>query len=287
MQPQLILNDQQIFQLGTLDQGWWPDGLLTPPSDEAMVYEIEFLKSAGFNCLRKHIKVESARYYYHCGRLGLMVWQDMPSGMAPAQFVSRRDENTNLLNHNVAAQFELELRNMVTRLSAFHAIVMWVIHDEGWGEYDLERLTEFVRALDGSRIVNTVSGWLDQEYGDINDWHDYALSPKLPEADAHRALVLGEYGGIGWPIEGHLWDPDMDSWGYQTYHDLDSVEQAYLGKTQAVIEMMRERLVSGAIYTQTTDVEGEVNGLLTYDREVVKLSAAFLKDTHRALTDSS
>ena len=281
--PTLLLNGEPVFHLGTLDQGWWPDGLLTPPSDAAVVFEIEFLKAGGFNAVRKHIKVEPARYYYHCDRLGLLVWQDMPSGFAPAQHVLPNDAGEGLKKSVVSEQYELELRRMLNRLHAFPCIVMWVIHNEGWGQYDTRRLADWVKALDPSRVVNAVSGWLDVDAGDIRDIHDYADSPALPAQETRRALVLGEYGGIGWPIDGHLWEPSVRNWGYQTYHTADEVEAAYRRKTAAVVAMTRRSGVCGAIYTQTTDVEGEVNGLLTYDRRIEKLSRAWLRSVHAAL----
>jgi len=283
--PTLLLNGERVFQLGTLDQGWWPDGLLTPPADAAMVFEIGFLKAAGFNTLRKHIKVEPARYYYHCDRLGVLVWQDMPSGFAPAQHVLPNDAGEGLRKSVVAEQYELELRRMLNRLHAHPCIVMWVIHNEGWGQFDTRRLADWVKALDPSRVVNAVSGWLDVDVdaGDIRDIHDYAESPTLPAQETRRALVLGEYGGIGWPIDGHLWDPTLRNWGYQTYHSAGEVEAAYRLKTAAVVAMAQRGGVVGAIYTQTTDVEGEVNGLLTYDRRVEKLSRNWLRDVHAAL----
>lgn len=286
-EPTLLLNGESVFHLGTLDQGWWPDGLLTPPADVAMVFEIEFLKAAGFNAVRKHIKVEPARYYYHCDRLGLLVWQDMPSGFAPAQHVFPDDVGEGLRKSVVAEQYELELRRMVNRLHPHPCIVMWVIHNEGWGQYDTRRLADWVKALDPGRVVNAVSGWLDLDAGDIRDIHDYSESPALPIPETRRALVLGEYGGIGWPIEGHLWDPAKRLWGYQTYHTADAVEAAYRLKTAAVVAMARLSGVCGAIYTQTTDVEGEVNGLLTYDRRVEKLSREWLRSEHAGLTKPS
>lgn len=282
-QPVIHVNDQPVFMLGPLDQGWWPDGLLTPPSEDALVWELTYLKAAGFNCLRKHIKVESSAYYYHCDRLGLMVWQDMPSGFAPAQHVWPIDEATRVHKAETMVQFEAELRRMVLQCQHHPSIVAWVIHNEGWGQYDTPRLCEWVRALDPTRLVNAISGWLDQDAGDVYDWHDYAEAPALPSPDPARALVLGEFGGIGWPVDGHLWDRDRRNRGYQTYHEVEEVRTAYERKMQAVITMVRERLVSAAIYTQTSDVEGEVNGLLTYDRMVDKLGAAFLKSQHELI----
>ncbi len=282
-QPVISLNGKPVFLLGPLDQGWWPDGLLTPPSEEALVWELEFLKAAGFNCLRKHIKVESQLYYYHCDRLGLLVWQDMPSGFAPAQHVLPGDEGLRSHKADTMVQFELELRRMILQRQHHPSIVAWVIHNEGWGQYDTGRLADWVKQQDPSRLVNAVSGWLEQPGGDVFDWHDYAEAPQPPEPDPERALVLGEYGGIGWPLEGHLWDPDMRNWGYQTYHDVEKVKAAYITKTDAIIAMIQAAGVSGAIYTQTSDVEGEVNGLLTYDRQIDKLGAEFLTEQHHRI----
>ncbi|MEQ8860979.1 MAG: glycoside hydrolase family 2 TIM barrel-domain containing protein [Pseudomonadales bacterium] len=281
--PALLLNGEPRFQLGTLDQGWWPDGLLTPPAPEAIVYEIEFLKASGFNMLRKHIKVEPAIYYHHCDRLGLLVWQDMPSAFAPAQFVAPNDEGEALKKAVVVEQYELEMRRMINRLGAHPSIIMWVIHNEGWGQFDSARLASWVRGLDPTRLVNAASGWLDVEAGDVRDRHDYAESPQAPAPHLERALVLGEYGGVGWPIEGHLWNPDIRNWGYQTYDDADAVRAAYRRKTDAVIALHREAGLAAAVYTQTTDVEGEVNGLLTYDRRVEKLPREWLADVHAPL----
>lgn len=283
-QPCLLLNGKPEFQLGPLDQGWWPDGLHTPPSDAAMIFELTYLKDAGFNTLRKHIKVEPARYYYHCDRMGILVWQDMPSGFAPAQYIAPTDASDQVRKSSTSEQFELEFRRIMNQLGNHPSIVMWVIFNEGWGQTETLRLTRWVKDLDPDRIVNSASGWLDVGVGEINDRHDYAPEPQAQAADPHRALVIGEFGGIGWPIEGHLWDSEIRNWGYQTYHDLESVQQAYLAKIGAISQMHNEKGVIGAIYTQTSDVEGEVNGLLTYDRRVEKLSRQWLKKAHRNLT---
>lgn len=284
----LLLNGTPLFHLGTLDQGWWPDGLLTPPSDEAMVFELEYLKAAGFNTVRKHIKIEPARYYYHCDRLGVFVWQDMPSGfLGPAQFVAANDAGEALKRLPAMEQQELEMRRIVGRLQAHPSIVMWVIHNEGWGQYDTARLARWIKQLDPSRPVNAASGWLDTGDGDIRDRHDYGEVPSALKPPGGRALVLGEFGGIGWPVEGHLWNPSKRNWGYQTYGTRAEVERAYRVKLEAVADMWREGGLSGAIYTQTTDVEGEVNGLLTYDRRIEKLPRDWLRSVHGTLTAGS
>jgi len=162
---------------------------------------------------------------------------------------------------------------------------MWVVHNEGWGQYDTARLARWVHDLDPGRPVNAASGWFDVGAGDVRDRHDYSEVPGALKPPGGRALVLGEFGGIGWPIAGHLWNPAKRNWGYQTYMTRAEVEAAYRRKLEAVIAMWRESGLSGAIYTQTTDVEGEVNGLLTYDRRVEKLSRDWLREVHRAFAE--
>ena len=285
--PTLLLNGAPVFHLGPLDQGWWPDGLHTPPADAAMIYEIEYLKAAGFNTLRKHIKVEPARYYYHCDRLGILVWQDMPSGFLPAQFVAPNDEGEALRSSRATEAYEIELQRIINRLKVHPCIVIWVLHNEGWGQFDTERLTDRIRGLDPTRLVNAASGWRDMGAGDLIDRHDYRADPTAPEADGQRALVVGEYGGVGWPVKDHLWNPEMRNWGYQTFHSAHEVKDAYRKATDAIIEMHTVQGLSGAIYTQTTDVEGEINGLITYDREVEKYPPEWLAEVHAPLTRSS
>jgi beta-galactosidase/beta-glucuronidase len=282
--PVLLLNGQPEFHLATLDQGWWPDGLHTPPADAAIVHDLEFLKAAGFNALRKHIKVEPARFYYHCDRLGILVWQDMPTAFAPAQFVAPNDQGEALKKSTVTEQYELELRRMLNRLHGHPSIVVWVLHNEGWGQFDTARLAAWLEALDPSRVVDAASGWLDREAGSMLDRHDYAEEPAAPPLHATRAAVLGEFGGIGWPLEGHLWDPAIRNWGYQTYFDEAAVKAAYRRKADAIIAQHRTGRLAAAVYTQTSDVEGEVNGLLTYDRRVEKLSRDWLRGVHAPLT---
>ena len=283
--PTLLLNGKPLFHLGPLDQGWWPDGLHTPPADAAMIYEIDYLKAAGFNALRKHIKVEPARYYYHCDRLGILVWQDMPSGFLPAQFVAPNDEGEVLRSSRAAEVFEIELQRMVNRLKAHPSIVIWVLHNEGWGQFDTARLSERIRSLDPTRLVNPVSGWRDVGAGDLIDKHDYHQEPAAPEADGRRALVVGEYGGVGWPVEDHLWNPKkIRNWGYQTFQSVEEVMAAYRKVNAAIIRMHQDQGLAAAFYTQTTDVEGEINGLLTYDREVEKFSREWLAAEHAPLT---
>lgn len=282
-QPRLLLNDKPVFQHGPLDQGWWPDGLLTPPSDEAMIWEIKWLKDAGFNMLRKHIKVEPARYYYHCDQLGIMVWQDMPSGFNKALRNYREDEGEPVRLSTSREQHELELRRMIDNLHNHPSIVMWVIHNEGWGQYETASLFHWVKSIDPSRWVNAVTGWLDQNVGDVYDIHTYQEVPLAPEGKPDRAIVIGEYGGVGWPVTGHLWDAEKRNWGYQTYHNQEDFEKAIRKKIEALGPMIRNIGLSAAVYTQTTDVEGEVNGFMTYDRKKIKIPAETLREMNEKL----
>ena len=218
-QPAILLNGKPLFEHGPLDQGWWPDGLLTPPSDEAMKWEISWLRQAGFNMLRKHIKVEPARYYYQCDKLGMLVWQDMPAGFNEALRNGREDAGEPVRLSTSREQHELELRRMIGRLYNAPSIVMWVIHNEGWGQYESKALAQWVKAIDGSRLVNADTGWLDMNVGEVFDIHTYEPLPRQPQPKADRAIVIGEYGGVGWPVAEHLWNPAMRNWGYQTYQD--------------------------------------------------------------------
>lgn len=289
----LFLNNEPLFHYGTLDQGWWPDGLHTPPSDEAMKYDIEKTKEMGFNMIRKHIKVEPARWYYHCDKLGMLVWQDMPSGMVilpnedntnqtNVQHVGRTGSDLNVRSED-AAQFELELRRMIDIHYNSPSIVMWVPFNEGWGQYDTCRIAETVKTLDPTRLVNAVSGWALRPCGDIYDIHTYQTEVHIPATSLDRASVIGEYGGIGYPIDGHLWNPEMRNWGYQTYHTEKELIDAYVYKFNQIVEMSKTKGLSAAVYTQTTDVEGEVNGLMTYDREIIKFPVEKMKEIHSEL----
>ena len=285
-QPEMLLNNEPLFHNGTLDQGWWPDGLHTPPSDEAMIFELHYLKDSGFNILRKHIKVEPARYYYHCDRLGIMVWQDMPSsvshpkGEESDQYVNSRSHDEMLKKPESAEQYEHELRSMINGLYNHPSIVMWVVFNEGWGQFDTCRLNNWVKNLDPSRLTNSSSGWVLMDCGDVYDIHTYDTVPRVPPNRESQAVVVGEYGGIGYAVEGHLWNPEMRNWGYQKYNSEAELVSAYRVKFNEIIRQVKDVGISGAIYTQTSDVEGEVNGLLTYDRRVIKIPAEELKKIH-------
>ena len=283
-QTSILLNNKPLFQYGTLDQGWWPDGLYTPPSEEAMAYDLKILKAMGFNMLRKHVKVEPARLYYDCDKLGLLVWQDMPSGYKSAEEKTNNRMPWDKLDwdkpKDEAALFEQELKAMVDNLRFFPSIIMWVDFNEGWGQYDTERIGEWVKNYDPSRLVNAISGWTDRNCGDIFDMHQYPSPCAEPDAKyPNRAVVLGEFGGLGWPVENHLWFSDRESGGYRTYHDASKLTNEYI-QLMHHLKVARYTGIAAAVYTQTTDVEGEVNGLLTYDREICKINPQVLRIIH-------
>jgi hypothetical protein len=252
----LMLNGKQVFQVGPLDQGFWPDGIYTAPTDEALRYDIEITKNLGFNVTRKHVKVEPERWYYWCDRLGLPVWQDMPSG-------ENRTAETQ-------AQFERELRQMIHQRRNHPCIVMWIVFNEGWGQFDTPRLVKLVKDLDPDRLVSNATGGHDKRVGDIVDIHAYP-GPQSPRPEARRAAALGEFGGLGLPIPGHTWT--AQGWGYREVKSADQLTSHYVELLAKVYQLRTDPGLSAAIYTQITDVETELNGLLTYDRAVVKMNA--------------
>ncbi|MBR5757987.1 MAG: glycoside hydrolase family 2 [Thermoguttaceae bacterium] len=261
----LMLNNEFVFQHGPLDQGWWPDGLYTPPTDAGMRYDLEVLKSFGFNMLRKHIKVEPARYYYACDQLGMMVWQDMPSGDT-AHYIAPKDPDAERSPESVS-YYETELKQMFDSLDMFPCIVMWIPFNEGWGQFDTPRIVDLCRKLDPTRLVNCTSGWSDRDCGDVHDMHNYP-GPGMFPPEENRATVLGEYGGLGLPVKGHSWKED-GNWGYVSFADQDALFSRYNSLNRAMRPLIDKGL-SAAVYTQTTDVEIEVNGFMSYDREVIK-----------------
>jgi len=262
----LQLNGKVLFQFGQLDQGWWPDGLYTAPTDAALRFDIEAQKSMGFNTIRKHVKVEPARWYFDCDRLGMLVWQDMPSG----------DNNT----PDGVANFGRELEHVIGALRNHPSIVMWVPFNEGWGQHETEKYVARLKAMDPTRLVNNTSGWNDAGVGDIVDGHAYP-GPAGPAPDSKRAAVIGEFGGLGLPIEGHTW-LEKGNWGYRSFTTPEDLGKAYRDLTSQ-LRLQIARGAAAAIYTQTTDVEIEVNGLMTYDRAVTKIPATDLAAWHSAL----
>jgi hypothetical protein len=255
----IALNGQPLFQIGTLDQGFWPDGIYTAPTDDALLSDITFLKAAGFNLTRKHVKIEPDRWYYWCDQLGLLVWQDMPSG--------------NNATAEGQREFEVELFHMVKDQYNHPSIILWVLFNEGWGQYDTQRLTQSLKTLDPSRLVDDASGWVDTLAGDIVDGHGYP-GPASLEPEARRATVVGEFGGLGLVNDTHCWSSNR--WAYKLEPDAKALGDAYSDLLRQVWSLHDLHGLSAAVYTQTTDVETECNGLLTYDRAVAKLDPRLL-----------
>ena len=267
----MMLNNKPVFLAGPLDQGYWPDGIYTAPTDEALRYDIEITKKLGFNCTRKHVKIEPERWYYWCDKLGLMVWQDMPSGNVGKGGNRNKKGDGTAGSAEAAKQFESELQAMVQQHANHPCIVMWTVFNEGWGQYDTARLAQWVKELDPTRLVDDASGWVDADAGDVHDMHHYP-DPGCYPLEPKRAAVLGEFGGLGLPIEGHKWDPS--AWGYRTMTSPRALNQKYLELWKQAWGLKVNPGLCAAIYTQLTDVETESNGLLSYDRKVIKVDVA-------------
>jgi hypothetical protein len=260
----LRLNGQFVFQMGPLDQGFWPDGLYTAPTDAALRYDIEVAKQLGFNMARKHVKIEPERWYYWCDKLGYLVWQDMPSA--------------NNKTPESKEQFQRELTRLVEGFGNHPSIIMWVVFNEGWGQHDTERYVDLVKRLDPSRVVNNASGWTDMKCGDVSDMHRYP-GPAAPALESRRAIVLGEFGGLGLGVDGHTWT--QKAWGYRGMASATELTQRYLSLLRGVWGLEESTGLSAAVYTQITDVETECNGLLTYDRALVKVDASRVAAANR------
>ncbi|HOK66432.1 MAG TPA: glycoside hydrolase family 2 TIM barrel-domain containing protein, partial [Anaerohalosphaeraceae bacterium] len=260
----LLLNGKFVFQIGPLDQGWWPDGLYRAPTDEALKWDLDMIKAFGFNMVRKHVKIEPARWYYWADKLGLLVWQDMPSMRSDSSAAQR-------------IQFEWELEQMVEELGNHPSIIMWIVFNEGWGQYDTVRLTQKVMEQDPSRLVSCASGWTDYPVGHLIDKHSYPAPGGVAPTET-RASVCGEFGGIGMRVEGHMWNPN--SWGYtmvNTGQELAALYDAYI---QQLAGLRDELGLSAGVYTQITDVEVEINGLITYDRKVIKADVSAIRQSN-------
>jgi len=274
----LHLNNKQYFQFGTLDQGWWPDGLYTAPSDDALKFDIIKTKEYGFNMIRKHVKVEPARWYYHADRIGMLVWQDMPNPgkTNPPIWIRNKffDGKEYIPPLEVEKNFMNEWKGIMDFLYSNPSIVCWVPFNEGWGQFNTIEITNWTKKYDPYRLVNPASGGNHYKIGDITDVHNYP-DPKMKFYDPERSNVLGEYGGIGLAIDGHLWQKNKN-WGYVKYSNSKEATDEYVNFGNQLFEMV-PRGFSGAIYTQTTDVEGEVNGLMTYDRKILKLDVERVK----------
>ncbi|WP_057913814.1 PA14 domain-containing protein [Peribacillus muralis] len=271
-----LINGEFVFQMGPLDQGYWPDGNYTAPTDEALKFDIKKTKDLGFNMIRKHIKVEPARWYYWADKMGMIVWQDMPSlEGSSAGGRATADERK---------QFEHEFKEMIQEKYNHPSIVQWTVFNEGWGQYDTVRLTNWVKGLDPTRFVTNASGWTDHPVGDVIDWHTYP-NPKSPNVEEDRIAVIGEYGGLGLDAPGHEWG--TSGWSYAMQSDKDEITDTYIEYIESLKGYVHGNGLSGAVYTQTTDVEGELNGLLTYDRKVTKMDAKRVAEANQSLIKSA
>lgn len=286
------LNGEALFQYGPLDQGWWPDGLYTAPTDAALLFDIQKTKEMGFNMIRKHVKVEPARWYYHCDRIGMLVWQDMPSGdmgnvWEPKPGIYRKGMDK-VRTPESEEIFKTEWKAIMDAFHHFTSIVVWVPFNEAWGQFKTKEITEWTQQHDPSRLVNSASGGNfelegNKLVGDIFDVHNYP-DPVMPSPDLFgkvNILTLGEYGGLGLPVEGHTWQ-EKDNWGYQSFKNQDELWKRYQ-QLIGDLKLLIPKGLAAAVYTQTTDVEVEVNGLMTYDRKVIKFPVEAMRKLHEGL----
>lgn len=281
----LELNNKPLFQFGPLDQGWWPDGLYTAPTDEALLYDIQKTKNFGFNMIRKHIKVEPARWYTYCDKLGIIVWQDMPSGDRNPEWQNRRYFEGTEMKRSAESEacYRKEWKEIMDALYSYPCIGTWIPFNEAWGQFKTPEIVEWTKQYDPTRLVNPASGGNHYTCGDMLDLHNYP-APELYLYDAQRATVLGEYGGIGWVVQGHIWEPDRN-WGYIQFNSSKEVTDEYVKYAEKLYDLI-PRGFSAAVYTQTTDVEVEVNGLMTYDRKVIKLDEKRVREINCKLCES-
>ena len=281
----MMLNNKPLFQMGPLDQGWWPDGLYTAPTDEALLYDVVKLKEMGFNMIRKHVKVEPARWYTHCDQQGIIVWQDMPSGDSSPRWQNHNWFNGTEFNRSAVseANYRKEWKEIIDYLYSYPCVGTWVPFNEAWGQFKTPEIVAWTKDYDPTRLVNPASGGNFYPCGDILDMHNYP-EPKMILFDPTRVNVLGEYGGIGLALEGHLWVKDRN-WGYVQFKSSDEVTAEYVKYAGMLLDLVRQGYSAG-VYTQTSDVEIEINGLLTYDRRVVKVDVAKVAAANRALCRS-
>ena len=282
----LQLNNKDYFQFGPLDQGWWPAGLYTAPTDEALVYDLKKIKDFGYNMVRKHVKVEPARWYTYCDQLGLIVWQDMPNGgRGPAEWQMHKyyDGADAIRSAKSEANYRKEWKEIIDYLYSYPSIGVWVPFNEAWGQFKTPEIAAWTKEYDPSRLVNPASGGNHYTCGDILDLHNYP-GPNLYLYDPTRATVLGEYGGIGMALKGHLWLADKN-WGYVKFNTPEEVTNEYIKYADHLLELI-EKGFSAAVYTQITDVEEEVNGLVTYDRKVIKVDEPKIKAINQKICNS-
>ncbi|HEX8520865.1 MAG TPA: glycoside hydrolase family 2 TIM barrel-domain containing protein [Tepidisphaeraceae bacterium] len=262
----ILLNGKPVMQVGPLDQGYWPDGNYTAPTDEALKFDLDLTKRLGFNMIRKHVKVEPQRWYYWADKMGFLVWQDMPSMF-----------NAGAKDAEAHKQFEKELKQLVDQHRNSPSIIMWVPFNEGWGQYETERVTKMVKDLDPTRLVNNASGWTDAGAGDVLDIHAYP-GPAAPKQEKQRAIVLGEFGGLGLGVDQHTWAER--AWGYQGMASQSELTDKYVRLMGRLWDLMENEGLCAGVYTQTTDVETECNGLITYDREVLKIDESKVREAN-------
>jgi len=284
----LFLNNEPYFHNGLLDQGYWSDGMLTAPSDEALIFDIQTAKDMGFNMLRKHIKLEPMRWYYHCDRLGMLVWQDMPSGggkynplTISAPLITKRhfkDSHYGLFarkSREGREQYYVELREMIDALYNCPCIAMWVPFNEGWGQFDAKKAVNLIQGMDLSRTIDHASGWHDQHFGEVKSWHVYFKPYHFEKDSQGRAVLLTEFGGYNHRVEGHAFN--KKDFGYKRYESVNSFAHAFRDLYKNEIAPAWEQGLAAAVYTQLSDVEDELNGLITYDRKVVKIAPEVVK----------
>lgn len=295
---QILLNNKPIFQSGLLDQGYWPDGIYTAPTDDALRYDIEAAKKMGFNMLRKHIKVEPARWYYYCDLLGIMVWQDMPSGGSSFNFLYNLvlpnfgvnvKDNTVLAHNNFGRKspvnqenYRNELKEMIDTLYNSPCIITWVPFNEGWGQFDADEIACWVKAYDPSRLVDHASGWYDQQGGNFKSVHTYIKKLHLPQKIGNRCFVISEFGGYGFKVNGHVWNKDKEL-SYSGYKSEEKLTDAYKFLIDKQVMPLIGKGLCATVYTQLTDVETEINGIISYDREVIKIDASILHELNNNL----
>ncbi len=291
----LALNNKPYFHSGVLDQGYWSDGMLTPPSYAALEYDVKFVKAMGFNMIRKHIKIEPMRFYYHCDKEGILVWQDMVSGGTDYNFLAIgilpfvgihvKDNKYKFFGRadkEGRDEFVAEMKTTVNRLKNCVSLAVWVPFNEGWGQFDSVEITKQLRALDNTRIIDSVSGWHDQgeDTSQLKSLHVYFKPVRIP--DDKRCVVLSEFGGYSLPTEGHMFSPDK-LFGYKMYKSPEAFAEAFekLYDTQIVPQIAKG--LSATVYTQVSDVEEEINGLITYDRRIVKIPVERVKRVNTKL----
>ena len=278
----LFLNGEPLFQIGPLDQGYWPDGLYRAPTDEALKYDLKVAKRLGYNMVRKHVKVEPQRFYYWADKIGLLIWQDMPSGdMRPRTVPTRPTRSA-----ESAAQYRKEYKDMIDALYHYPSIVMWVPFNEAWGQFQTEEIVEWTEDYDPTRLVNNASGGFDRGVGDVVDEHHYPGPGDMPPTEDNRAAVLGEFGGQALVVRDHLWLQDFARAPdhYETSQSKAKLHSTYDRMIRA-LGPMKDKGLAAAVYTQLTDVEMEVNGLMTYDRAVIKFDEAHMQQIHQSLIE--